>query len=49
MVEFTSTRKRMTSILRTPDDRIVVMSKGADSVLLPLLRKNKDDPKAEQL
>jgi len=28
--EFTSSRKRMTSIFRTPDDRYLVLIKGAD-------------------
>lgn len=27
----------MTCIVRTPDNRILVLSKGADSVLFPLL------------
>jgi phospholipid-transporting ATPase len=28
----------MTVIVRTPNDRIMVMCKGADSIMLPLLR-----------
>jgi magnesium-transporting ATPase (P-type) len=46
---FDSTRKRMTVIVRnTKDQTIRVMCKGADSVLLPLLR-NKEDPRVKQL
>ena len=37
-IEFNSTRKRMTSILRAPNGEIIVMCKGADSILLPLLK-----------
>ena len=38
-IEFNSTRKRMTSVFRdTSTGEIVVMCKGADSVLLPLLK-----------
>jgi phospholipid-transporting ATPase len=40
VIEFTSARKRMTVIVRTYDNRIKVMCKGADSILLPLLNKN---------
>ena len=38
----------MTSVLRDPDGDILVMCKGADSVLLPLL-KNPDDPDVKEL
>jgi len=31
--EFTSTRKRMSCIFRMPDNRILLMCKGADSVI----------------
>lgn len=38
-IEFSSARKRMTSVFReTSTGRIIVMCKGADSVLIPLLR-----------
>ena len=33
ILEFSSARKRMSVIVRTPDDRIVIMTKGADSVI----------------
>lgn len=42
VIEFTSARKRMSVIVRTPDDRIVIMTKGADSVILPRLAKGQD-------
>ena len=41
-IEFNSTRKRMTSILRAPNGEIIVMCKGADSILLPLLKPQID-------
>lgn len=37
VIEFTSARKRMTVIVRTQDNRIKVMCKGADSIIIPLL------------
>jgi magnesium-transporting ATPase (P-type) len=33
VLEFNSTRKRMSVIVRTPDNRIVLMTKGADNVI----------------
>jgi magnesium-transporting ATPase (P-type) len=46
---FDSTRKRMTVIVRNTNDNLIyVMCKGADSVLLPLL-KDKDNPKVKAL
>lgn len=46
---FDSTRKRMTIIVRnTKDNLIYVMCKGADSVLLPLLRE-KENPKVKAI
>ena len=38
-IEFNSTRKRMSSIVRMPDGRIVLFCKGADSVIYARLRK----------
>ena len=38
VIEFNSTRKRMTVIVQNPDGKIVVMCKGADSIVLPLLK-----------
>ena len=37
VIEFTSTRKRMSIIVRTPEGEIKLMSKGADSVILERL------------
>ena len=46
VIEFSSARKRMTSVFRElQTGRICVMCKGADSVLLPLLR----DPESTQV
>lgn len=38
VIEFSSKRKRMSVLLRFPDQRICVLSKGADSVIMNLLR-----------
>lgn len=38
VIEFSSNRKRMSIILRMPDDRICVFCKGADSTITKLLR-----------
>lgn len=35
--EFNSTRKRMSAIFRDPLGKIIIMSKGADSVILERL------------
>jgi len=49
IIQFSSARKRMTSVLReTGTGRILVMCKGADSVLLPLLA-NTAAPRVRQL
>lgn len=42
MIEFTSLRKRMTVIVRLSDGRIKVMCKGADSIILPRLKKDNE-------
>src|SRR5262249_26060065 len=42
VLEFNSTRKRMSVIVRTPAGRIVLYCKGADSVIYARLRK--DEP-----
>ncbi|KAJ4289377.1 drs2 neo1 protein [Collariella sp. IMI 366227] len=39
IVEFSSKRKRMSIIVRCPDGRIWLITKGADSAILPLLRQ----------
>ena len=33
LIEFDSTRKRMTVVVRTPEDQILVICKGADSII----------------
>ncbi|KAJ9130364.1 Phospholipid-transporting ATPase [Pleurostoma richardsiae] len=38
VIEFSSKRKRMTIIVRCPDGRIWLISKGADSMILPRLK-----------
>ena len=48
-IEFNSTRKRMTSVIRDiKNNQIIVMCKGADSVLLPLI-KDSETPQVSQL
>jgi magnesium-transporting ATPase (P-type) len=43
VIEFNSTRKRMSVIVRNKqDDTIHVMCKGADSIMIPLLRRGQD-------
>lgn len=37
VIEFTSTRKRMSIIVRTSEDKIICMTKGADSIIIPRL------------
>ncbi|KUI54532.1 hypothetical protein VP1G_01891 [Cytospora mali] len=38
VIEFSSKRKRMSIILRCPDGRVWIISKGADSMILPRLK-----------
>lgn len=40
VIEFDSTRKRMSVIVRTPDGRILVICKGADSIIEKRLKAN---------
>ncbi|DBA00958.1 TPA: hypothetical protein N0F65_006219 [Lagenidium giganteum] len=37
MIDFTSTRKRMSVVVRAPDRKIYLLTKGADSVIFPRL------------
>ena len=39
VIEFTSARKRMACVVETPDNKIKVYIKGADSHIIPLLRQ----------
>lgn len=43
VLEFNSTRKRMSVIVREPDGRILMISKGADSVIYQRLTANHDE------
>ena len=43
VIEFTSDRKRMSVIVRTPDDRILCLTKGADSIIIPRLSPGQDE------
>lgn len=42
VIEFTSDRKRMTTIVKMPDNTIKVMCKGADSIILARLGNSKE-------
>lgn len=42
MLEFNSTRKRMSVVVRNPEGRIVLYTKGADSVIYARLAENHD-------
>lgn len=48
MLEFNSTRKRMSVIMRCPDGRLVLYCKGADSVIYERLAKDHDPVLKEQ-
>ena len=45
VIEFTSQRKRMTTIYRYPNGRIVLLCKGADSIILSRLSKSRENSK----
>jgi phospholipid-translocating ATPase len=40
VIEFSSARKRMSVVVRMPDQRICVFCKGADSILMQLLKRS---------
>lgn len=42
VIEFSSSRKRMTAIVKTPENKIIVMCKGADSIIIPRLDQNQE-------
>lgn len=42
ILEFTSARKRMSIIVRTPDDHIILYCKGADNVIFERLKGGQD-------
>lgn len=43
VIEFTSARKRMSIIVRAPDNQVLIMTKGADSHIIPRLAPGQDD------
>ena len=45
VIDFTSSRKRMTKVFRDPSGEIIVLTKGADSVLFPLCSAGQEDLK----
>lgn len=42
VLEFTSSRKRQSCICRDPEGKLVLLTKGADNVIFPLLRPDQD-------
>ncbi|RDB16619.1 Phospholipid-transporting ATPase DNF1 [Hypsizygus marmoreus] len=48
MLEFNSTRKRMSVVMRCPDGRLILYCKGADSVIYARLAKDHDPVMKEQ-
>jgi len=42
IIEFSSSRKRMSVVIRNDEDKIICLTKGADSIMLPLLRGGQD-------
>jgi len=43
VIEFTSARKRMSIIVKGPDGKIIIMTKGADSHIIPRLAGGQDE------
>jgi len=43
LIEFTSTRKRMTVIVQTEEGKILCMTKGADSIINARLRPGQNE------
>ena len=43
IIEFNSARKRMSVIVKKPDGKIFIMTKGADSIIIPRLVTGQDD------
>lgn len=48
LIEFDSDRKRMTVVVRTEDNKVVVICKGADSIIEKRLRPGQDHLKKTQ-
>lgn len=49
VIEFSSKRKRMSIVVRRPDGRLWVICKGADTIVLPRLRKAQMDARRQSL
>eukprot|EP00743_Colponemidia_sp_Colp-15_P002993 GILK01003236.1.p1 GENE.GILK01003236.1~~GILK01003236.1.p1 ORF type:complete len:1259 (+),score=240.27 GILK01003236.1:51-3779(+) len=49
VIEFTSDRKRMSVIVRTPDNKIKLLCKGADSIILERLKQGHQKHKEKTL
>ena len=43
LIEFDSTRKRMTVVVRTPEGKVLVITKGADSIIEKRLRQGQEN------
>lgn len=48
LLEFDSTRKRMTVVIRTPQDKVLVICKGADSIIEKRLKDSEQNLKRTQ-
>ena len=51
MIEFTSARKRMSVLVKTKEGKILLLSKGADSVIMARLADDQKGPtiKAQEM
>ena len=51
LIEFTSARKRMSVLVKTEEGKILLLSKGADSVIMARLASDQKDPtiKAQEM
>ena len=47
LIEFTSSRKRMSVLVKTKEGKILLLSKGADSVIMARLADDQKDPTIE--
>mmetsp|Transcript_30711 Transcript_30711/g.30191 ORF Transcript_30711/g.30191 Transcript_30711/m.30191 type:complete len:527 (+) Transcript_30711:388-1968(+) len=47
LIEFNSTRKRMSVVLRDPKGQVKCLCKGADSILFPLLKASQENAEVE--
>jgi len=45
LLEFDSTRKRMTVVIRTPQNKVLVICKGADSIIEKRLKQGEKNLK----